>query len=94
MSKGSSMMSLRMLILTVVVVAVSMSWSAHWTDCKFQAVLHATLANAERQQRGGSTAGEIARKRRVIEWHEEMQRRFERAAWLPYPGATAEPPRP
>jgi hypothetical protein len=83
-----------MLMLAVAFVAASMSWSAHWSDCKFQAVLHATLANAERQSRTGLTQSELVHKRRVVEWHEEMCRRFERAAWLPWPGTPAEPPRP
>jgi hypothetical protein len=94
MSQAASTFSLRIMVIAVAVVTLSIAWSAHWSDCKFQAVLHATLANAERQQRGGSTEGEIVRKRRVVEWHEEMCRRFERAAWLPWPGSPSEPPRP
>jgi hypothetical protein len=94
MQKASSTVSIRMILMAVAVVASSITWSANWSDCKYQAVLHATLANAEKQQRTGLTEGDIANKRRVVEWHEEMCRRFERAAWLPWPGCTSEPPRP
>jgi hypothetical protein len=44
----ASTISIRKLMLVVAVVAASMSWSAHWSDCKRQAVLHAGLAAAER----------------------------------------------
>ncbi len=86
--------SLRVLILSVAFVACAIGWSAHWSDCKYQAVFHATLANAEGRPRPGDSSEEQARKRQNARWHDEMRQRYERAAWLPWPGATAEPSRP
>ncbi len=89
-----STVTLRMLAVAVAFVAASIGWSAHWSDCKYQAVLHATLAGVERKPRPGDTREEQDQKQRNAQWHDEMRRRFERSAWLPWPGSTAEPPRP
>jgi hypothetical protein len=90
MRRPAPTLSIRMLMLAVAIVAASMSWSAHWSDCKYQAVLHATLAAAGRQE---DRVGQASPNRRA-EWREEMSRRFERAAWLPWPFPPSEPPRP
>ena len=86
--------SIRLLMLCVAFVAGSMGWSAHWSECKYRAVYHETLANAERQTKPGTSLEERTRKQQNAQWHEEMRRRFERSAWLPWPGDTAEAPRP
>jgi hypothetical protein len=84
MSGPRSTFSLRTLLIGVSFVAGSIGWSANWSDCKHQAVLHAALASVE----------ERAHKYQKAEWHQEMRRRYERAAWLPWPGSTSEPPQP
>jgi hypothetical protein len=94
MAEARPTFTIRILVFAVAFVAVSIGWSAHWSDCKYQAVLHATLANSERQQRPGESLEDQTRKQRNAQWHEEMRRKFDRAAWLPWPGSTAEPPRP
>ncbi len=83
-----------MMAFAVAFVAGAIGWSIHWSECKYQAAYHETLANAERQGRPGESISTQTRKHQNAEWHDEMRRRFERSAWLPWPGSTAEPPRP
>ena len=86
--------SIRLLMLAVAVVAISMRWSAYWFDCRQRAAMHAGLAAGRALT--GDPATDPVRVRRALEaeWHEEMRRRFERAAWLPWPFPSPEPPRP
>lgn len=88
--------SIRLLMLAVAVVAVSIRWSAHWIDCKHQAAFHAALAEDRQVFSGMTEMAAWARNRQALKtrWHEEMRRRFERAAWLPWPFPPSEPPRP
>ena len=87
--------SIRLLMLAVAVVALSIRWSEHWIDCRHQAALHAGLAISRSPVKGVDTT-DPANVRRALEvrWHEEMRRRFEQAAWLPWPFPPSEPPRP
>ena len=85
--------SIRLLMVAVAVVAISMRWSAHWFDCKQQAAIHASLAGRPFVGQAAATNPTGPRRTLEEEWHEEMSRRFERAAWLPWP-FPPEPPRP
>ncbi len=89
-------LTLRGLILAVAAIAGAMAWSGHWSDCKHQAVLHAVAASEARREAsaGGLTDLALARQIRKVEWHEEMRRRLEWAAWSPWPFPPSEPPRP
>ncbi len=85
-------LTLRGMTLSVAVIAGSMAWSGHWSDCKHQAVLHAVAASEVRRE--ARSGGMTLALWREVEWHEEMRRRFERAAWAPWPFPPGEPPRP
>ena len=85
--------SIRMLMVAVAVVALSIRWSAHWFDFKHQAALHASLASERIASVGETGTADRAGARRA-KWHEEMSRRFERAAWLPWSYAPSESTRP
>jgi hypothetical protein len=88
--------SVRWLMMAVAFVALMIAWSSRWSDCKYRAAVHATLA-AERRffvAQRGRTDRARDRQRREAEWHEEMSRRFERAKWIPWPFGPTEPPRP
>ena len=84
--------SLRMMMLAIATIAASMAWSGHWSDCKHQAVLHAVAASEGRRQ--ARSGGMSVIQWREVEWHEEMRRRFEWAAWSPWPFPPSEPARP
>lgn len=90
--------TVRGLMMAVAFVALAIAWSSHFSDCKHQAALHATLASTMRHvfagEGRGITAQSVDRQLRKAQWHEEMSRRFERAAWLPWPFDPPEPPRP
>ena len=86
--------SIRLLMLAVAVVAISIRWSAHWFDCRQRAALHASLAGRTLAVQPEPTDPSGARRDLEAEWHEEMRRRFEQAAWLPWPFPPSEPPRP
>ncbi len=84
-----------MLMLAVAFVALAIAWSSRWTDYRYRAAFHATLAAQHRDFAGvrSMTAWARDRQRRKAEWHEEMGRRFDRAAWLPWPFEPSEPPK-
>jgi hypothetical protein len=83
-----------LLMVMVAVVAISMRWSAHWFDCKQKAAIHASLAGRTLMGQTAATSQTGLHRTPEEEWHEEMSRRFERAAWLPWPFPPTEPPRP
>ena len=85
-------LTLRGLMVAVAIIAWSMAWSGHWSDCKHQAVLHAVAASEVRRE--ALAYGVTVARWREMEWHEELSRRFEWAAWSPWPFPPSEPPRP
>ena len=88
--------SVRGMMMAVAFVALAIAWSAHYSDCKYRAAMHAGMASQHRVFAGAASLTDWARdhQRRKAEWHEEMSRRFERAKWLPWPSGPSEPPGP
>jgi len=69
--------SVRVLMLAVAFVALAIAWSSRWTDYRYRAAFHATLAAQHRDFAGvrSMTAWARDRQQRKAEWHEEMGRR-------------------
>ncbi len=88
--------TVRTLMLAVAVAASSSAWSGRWSDFKHRAALHAGQAFQERwvARSAGMTREAVDLQGRKAEWHDEMRRRYEVAAWIPWPYPPAEPPRP
>jgi hypothetical protein len=84
-------MTMRRWMIAVVVLALAGGWRAWWAKCQAIAAYHhaqsdGVLVSGPRERIASITA--------QLRWHVEMERKYRRAAWLPWFATEPDPPRP